>query len=73
MAPDGFLGLSEVKRQAGKPERQTKRRRQPPQRAVATFIKLNGDRPMSEIRRGHAQRPRDHWAERIVRVGQHKG
>ncbi|HRM73152.1 MAG TPA: tyrosine-type recombinase/integrase [Paracoccus sp. (in: a-proteobacteria)] len=73
MALDEFFRFSEIERQAGKSERQTKRWRQPRQRAVATFIRLNGDLAMSEIRREHAQRLRDHWADRIAREGLDKG
>ncbi|SFA59260.1 Site-specific recombinase XerC [Paracoccus halophilus] len=73
MALEEFFRFSEVERQAGKSERQIKRWRQPRQRAVSTFIQLNGDLPMSEIRRDHAQRLRDHWAERIAREGLDKG
>ncbi|WEF23411.1 DUF6538 domain-containing protein [Paracoccus sp. S3-43] len=68
-----FVRFSAIERQAGKSERQVKRWRQPRERAVATFVKLNGDLAMTEIGREHAQRLRDHWAERIAKEGLDKG
>lgn len=68
-----FFRFSEIDRQAGKSDRQVKRWRQPRERAVATFIKLNGDLAMREIARGNAQKLRDHWAERITKEGLNKG
>lgn len=64
-----FIKFSAIERQTGKSERRIKRWRLPRVRAVATFVKLNGDLPMSEISREHAQRLRGHWAERISREG----
>lgn len=64
-----FIKFSAIERQTGKSERQIKRWRMPRVRAVATFVKLNGDLPMREVGREHAQRLRDHWAERISKEG----
>lgn len=68
-----FVKFSAIERQAGKSERQVRRWRQPRERAVATFVALNGDIHMTEIGREHAQRLRDHWADRISKDGLDKG
>lgn len=72
-ALEEFFRFSEIERQSGKSERQIKRWRQPRQRAVATFIELNGDLAMTDIGRDHAHRLREHWAERIASEGLDKG
>lgn len=68
-----FIHFSAVERQAGKSAAQIKRWRQPRERAVATFIGLNGDLAMTEIGRDHAHRLRDHWAARIAEEGLDRG
>lgn len=72
-ALEDFFRFSAIERLAGKSERQVKRWRQPRERAVATFVRLNGDLPMTEIGREHAKLLRDHWADRIEREGLDKG
>lgn len=64
-----FIKFSAVERQAGKSKSQIRRWRQPRERAVGTFVALNGDLDMTAIGREHAQRLRDHWAGRIARDG----
>lgn len=68
-ALEEFFRFSATERAAGKSKRQIDRWRKPRERAVATFIKLNGDLPMREVGRGHAQTLREHWAERIATEG----
>lgn len=72
-ALEEFFQFSAIERQSGKSERQIKRWKQPRLRAVATFVTLNGDLAMTDISRAHAQKLRDHWAERILREGLDKG
>lgn len=64
-ALDDFCRFAALDRLAGKSDRQVKAWRLPRDRAVANFVKVNGDLAILEIRRTEAQKLRDWWAKRI--------
>lgn len=68
-----FFDFTKIERLTGKSESQVVRWKKPRERAVATFIRLNGDLAMRDVSRFHAQAVRDHWAERITSEGVDKG
>lgn len=64
-ALEEMFEFSAIDRLTGKSEGQKKRWKLPRERAVANFISVCGDMPITEINRSHAQEFRKYWADRI--------
>ncbi len=60
-----YLGEIALDEQGGKSPEQLKTYTKVKRRAVANFIKLNGDLSMTDIDRDHARKVYRHWADRI--------